>query len=135
MFVPTSNSERNARTLAAAAVVAGAGAGALAVAGALAAPASAAPRTKGAISTASVAAVHPLQVTRIAYGDKLHHSFLPNGKGTAHTETLTSPDDVADLYGNIFVTFQNGVGPQGQASKDGNLDRERGGRCSSLRRA
>jgi hypothetical protein len=111
------DSKRNARALAAAV----AGAGVLAVAGALAAPASAASTTR-ATSAASVAAVHPLQVTRIAYGKKLHHTFLPNGKGTAHTEALASPDDIADLHGNIFVTFQNGVGPQGQASPDGNLD-------------
>jgi hypothetical protein len=113
--VKTPDSKRNARTFAAAATVAGAGV--LAAAGALAAPASAQPAT-----AASVAAAKPLQVTRIAYGDKLHHSFLPNGKGTAHTEALTSPDDITQLGKDVFVTFQNGVGPQGQASKDGNLD-------------
>ena len=89
----------------------------LAVAGALAAPASAQPAP-----AASVAAARPLHVTQIAFGSKLHHTFLPNGKGTAHTEALTSPDDIAELGGDVFVTFQNGVGPQGQASTDGNLN-------------
>jgi hypothetical protein len=33
-------------------------------------------------------------VTQIAFGKKLHHAFLPNGKGTARTEALSSPDDI-----------------------------------------
>ena len=115
-LVETTESKRTARALVAAAVTAGAGV--LAVAGTLAAPsAQAAPARP-----ASIATVSPLRVTRIAYGDKLHHAFLPNGKGTARTESLSSPDDVAELGGDIFVTFQNGVGPQGQAAPDGNLD-------------
>jgi hypothetical protein len=112
--VKTPDSKRNARTFAAAAVVAGAGV--LAAAGALAAPASA-----QTAATASVAA-RPLHVTRIASGAKLHHSFRPNGTGAARTEALSSPDDIAELGGDVFVTFQNGVGPQGQASPDGDLD-------------
>ncbi len=64
----------------------------------------------------------PLTVTRIAYGDQLHHTFQQGGKGAPRTESLTSPDDIAELGGHIFVTFQNGVGPQGQASKAGDLD-------------
>jgi len=115
--VKTPDSKRNARTLAAAAV---AGAGVLAAAGALAAPASA--QTVSAARPVTVAAGHQLHVTRIAYGKELRHTFLPNGKGTAHTEALSSPDDITELDGDIFVTFQNGVGPQGQASPDGDLD-------------
>ena len=111
----TTHSKRNARTLVAAAAVAGAGA--LALAGGLAAPAGA-----QAASAASVAAARPLHVTRVAYGERLRHSFRPNGTGAARAEALTSPDDVAELGGDIFVTFQNGVGPQGQASPSGNLD-------------
>ena len=111
----TPDSKRNTRTLATAAAVSGACV--LAAAGALAAPASA-----QAAATASVAAARPLQVTRIASGEKLHHSFRPNGTGAARTEALSSPDDIAELGGDIFVTFQNGVGPQGQASPDGDLD-------------
>jgi hypothetical protein len=116
-LVKTPESKRGARTLTAAAATAGAGV--LAVAGALAAPASA---QAAPVRPATVAAAYPLHVTRIAYGDKLHHTYLPNGKGTARTESLSSPDDIAELGGDIFVTFQNGVGPQGQASPDGDLD-------------
>ena len=114
-LVKTTHSKRSARTLVAAATVAGAGV--LAVAGALAAPAGA-----QTAQAAGAEAARPLHVTRIAYGEKLHHKFLPNGTGSARTEALTSPDDIAELGGNIFVTFQNGVGPQGQASPSGNLD-------------
>lgn len=114
----TSDSKRNARTLAAAAAVAGAGV--LAAAGALAAPASAQPAS--AARPASVAAAYPLRVTQIAFGKNLHHTFLPSGKAAARTEALSSPDDIAELGRDIFVTFQNGVGPQGQAAPDGNLD-------------
>jgi len=111
-----SNRKRSASALAVAAV---AGAGVLAAAGALAAPASA---QAAPARPASVAAGDPLHVTQIAFGKKLHHTFLPNGKGTARTETLSSPDDITQLGRDVFVTFQNGVGPQGQASPDGNLD-------------
>ena len=31
-------------------------------------------------------------------------------------ETISQPDDITYLHGRIFVGFQNGVGPQGQAS-------------------
>jgi hypothetical protein len=111
--VKTPDSKRNRRTLATAAV---SGACVLAAGGALAAPASA-----QAAAPASAAAARPLHVTRIAFGQKLHHSFRPNGTGAARTEALSSPDDIAELGGDIFVTFQNGVGPQGQASPDGDL--------------
>jgi hypothetical protein len=92
-----------------------AGAGVLAAAGALAAPAS-------AHAAPAAAASPPLHVTRIAYGEKLHHTYRPNGKGTVRTAALSGPDDIAELGGNIFVAFQNNVGPQGQAAPDGNLD-------------
>ena len=95
-----------------------AGAGVLAVAGALAAPAAA---QAAPVPAASVAA-RLFHVTRIANGAKLHHAYLPDGKGTVHTEALTSPDDITQLGRDIFVTFQNNVGPQGQAAPDGNLD-------------
>ena len=95
-----------------------AGAGVLAVAGALAAPAVA----QAAPVPAASVATRPFHVTRIANGEKLHHAYLPGGKGTVHTEALNSPDDIAQLGRDIFVTFQNNVGPQGQAAPDGNLD-------------
>ena len=108
--------KRSARALAGSAVAAGAGA--LAVAGALAAPASA----QAAPAKAASVAAAPLHVTQIAFGAKLHHSYQVNGKGAWHTEALTQPDDVADLNGHIYVTFQQNVGPQGEAAPDGDLD-------------
>ena len=112
-----SESRHGTRALAAAAATAGAGV--LAVACALAVPASAQAAT---FRPAGAGPGQPLTVTRIALGDKLHHTFQQGGKGAPRTESLTSPDDIAELGGHIFVTFQNGVGPQGQASPDGDLD-------------
>lgn len=48
-------------------------------------------------------------------GAQLQHA-IPGG-----SEHLTQPDDITSLNGRIFVAFQNGVGPQGQASATGNL--------------
>jgi hypothetical protein len=55
-------------------------------------------------------------------GSSLHHSFTPAGKTVTKTEILSDPDDITRLGDDLFVGFQNGVGPQGQASTDGNLD-------------
>ncbi len=41
---------------------------------------------------------------------------------TPQAEALSNPDDITRLGNDLFVGFQNGVGPQGQASTDGNLD-------------
>jgi hypothetical protein len=39
---------------------------------------------------------------------------------TAHGRVAVSdPDDITSLGGDVFVAFQNGVGPQGQASTTG----------------
>ena len=43
-------------------------------------------------------------------------------QGERKTEPLTSPDDITVLGDHIFTAFQNGVGPQGQPSLDGNDD-------------
>jgi hypothetical protein len=51
-----------------------------------------------------------------AYGSALTH---PTPAGA---ETLSSPDDITALGDHIFVGFQNGVGPQGEASPTGNRD-------------
>ena len=51
-----------------------------------------------------------------ANGASLHHTF-----GNT-TEALADPDDITYLNGFIYVGFQNGVGPQGQPSSDGNVD-------------
>jgi len=93
-------------------------AGALAATGALALPA-------GAVTAHPVSAstnAHKLTVRQIAFGKKLHHLFRPDGKGALHSEVLTDPDDITTIGRDVYVTFQNAVGPQGEASPDGNLD-------------
>ncbi len=59
---------------------------------------------------------------QLASGQSLTHKFTPSGSSQARTEKLTLPDDIASFGHNVFVTFQNGVGAQGEASKSGNLD-------------
>jgi hypothetical protein len=58
----------------------------------------------------------------ILSGMTLSHTYAVNGGPTTSSEPLTDPDDITQLGGVIFVGFQNGVGPQGQASTDGNED-------------
>jgi len=94
-----------------------AAAGAVITVGALAVPASATPAR-----SASPPNANTLTVRRIAFGDRLHHRFKVNGTGATKTESLSSPDDITQLGRDFYVTFQNGVGPQGQASPSGNLD-------------
>lgn len=62
------------------------------------------------------------KVTTILTGSSLHHSYSPKGATAAKTETLSNPDDISLFGHDLFVGFQNGVGPQGQASSDRNLD-------------
>ncbi|MFY9930466.1 MAG: hypothetical protein WAK82_20915 [Streptosporangiaceae bacterium] len=62
------------------------------------------------------------QVRVVLNGADLRHTFIPAGKKKARTEALSSPDDIAVLGHDIYTTFQNGVGPQGQPSPDGNTD-------------
>jgi hypothetical protein len=93
-------------------------AGALVTTGALALPASALPTHARSASSAP----RTLIVQKIASGKKLHHMFRPGGTGALRTEALTKPDDISALGGHIFVGFANGVGPQGEPSKTGNLD-------------
>jgi len=59
---------------------------------------------------------------QVLLGSSLHHTFTPTGSTTPMTEALSNPDDITQLNGNIFVGFQNGVGPQGEPSASGNLD-------------
>jgi hypothetical protein len=54
--------------------------------------------------------------TVFASGARITHPG-PNGP-----EPISQPDDITYLDGHIFVGFQNGVGPQGQASTTGNTD-------------
>ena len=61
-------------------------------------------------------------VRRILSGQSLHHWYTRAGSRTLHREALTQPDDITAVGGKLFTGFQNGVGPQGQASTDGNRD-------------
>jgi hypothetical protein len=64
----------------------------------------------------------PLTVTTILSGNSLSHSFTPADATSPQTEPLSKPDDITRLGDDIFVGFQNGVGPQGEASTSGNQD-------------
>jgi hypothetical protein len=70
----------------------------------------------------ATAAKAPFHVTQILHGTSLHHSYTTSESATTHSETLSDPDDISRWGNDLFVGFQNGVGPQGQASTDGNLD-------------
>ena len=80
------------------------------------------------VSTADAAPAHgstgpgPFTVTQILSGTTLHHTYTPAGGTGTKTEPLTLPDDITQLGGDLFTAFQNGVGPQGQPSTDGNTD-------------
>ncbi len=102
------------------AVALSAGLSGLALAGlALAGPAMAWPAGEHAASRQAPAT---LRVRQLLNGMKLHHSYVPAGSSTAKSEPLTLPDDITALGHHLFTAFQNGVGPQGQASSDGNTD-------------
>jgi hypothetical protein len=73
-------------------------------------------------SSSASASNSTLSVKQIVLGTTLKHNFQPNGKGAAKSESLSQPDDIVPLGGNIYVGFQNGVGSQGEASTSGNLD-------------
>jgi len=61
-------------------------------------------------------------VTQILSGASLHHLYQSAGSPGWHSEPLTQPDDITRVGAALFTGFQNGVGPQGQASTDGNRD-------------
>ena len=61
-------------------------------------------------------------VRTILSGKSLHHWYTKAGSKVRHSEALSSPDDITKMDGYLFTAFQNGVGPQGQASADGNRD-------------
>lgn len=56
-----------------------------------------------------------LTVKQLVLATTLKHSYQRDGKGAAKTESLTQPDDIVTLGGNLYVGFQNGVGSQGEA--------------------
>jgi hypothetical protein len=74
------------------------------------------------VSASASAASNALTVKQIVLGTTLKHSYQPGGKGAGRTESLTQPDDIVTLGGNLYAGFQNGVGSQGEASASGNLD-------------
>jgi hypothetical protein len=61
-------------------------------------------------------------VQPILFGSKLHHTFRPAGSAKRQTGPLTQPDDITHMGRDLFTAFQNGLGPQGQAGPDGDLD-------------
>jgi hypothetical protein len=61
-------------------------------------------------------------VRTILSGKSLHHWYTKAGSKVRHSEPLTQPDDITRIGSDLFTAFQNGVGPQGQASTDGNRD-------------
>ena len=62
------------------------------------------------------------RVRQILNGMKLRHTFIPAGSAKPRSEPLADPDDITVLGRHLYTAFQNGVGPQGQASTDGNTD-------------
>jgi hypothetical protein len=59
-------------------------------------------------------------VSQILLGSQLSHMYTPAGTSSSSSEPLSHPDDITVLGNHIFVGFQNGVGPQGEPSADGN---------------
>ncbi len=81
----------------------------------------------GVVSVASVSVADSpstptFHATQILKGTSLQHSYTPAGSSTSKTEALSKPDDITQLGNDLVVGFQNGVGPQGDASTDGNLN-------------
>ena len=111
-------------TLRAAKIVAAASAGLASLA--LAGPAFAAPAAARADAShhaiARAAAKPSYHVRQILNGMTLRHTFVPVGSSKPKSEPLADPDDITVLGHHLFTAFQNGVGPQGEASSDGNTD-------------
>ena len=61
-------------------------------------------------------------VKAILSGKSLHHWYTRAGSRKLYREPLAQPDDITRIGGYLFTGFQNGIGPQGQASTDGNRD-------------
>ncbi len=83
---------------------------------ALAGTASAAQRPAPAVLHRGPEANAVFTSTVFARGTGITHA-TPSGK-----EAIADPDDITVLGTHLFVGFQNGVGPQGQASTTGNKD-------------
>jgi hypothetical protein len=61
-------------------------------------------------------------VRAILSGMNLRHWYTKAGSHKRYSEPLADPDDITRIGNDLFTGFQNGVGPQGQASPDGNRD-------------
>jgi hypothetical protein len=70
----------------------------------------------GPAASAQAATTTTFTARVFASGAQLSHA---TAKGQ---EPISEPDDITFLRGDIFVGFQNGVGPQGQASTTGDVD-------------
>jgi hypothetical protein len=89
---------------------------------ALGGPALASSATGLAGRTGTHLATPAFHVTQILTGKSLRHRYVPSGSSTRRSEPLTGPDDITILGHHLFTAFQNGVGPQGEPSSDGNAD-------------
>jgi hypothetical protein len=89
--------------------VAGVAIAGLAAAGTFAASAVASPATQNSST---------FTVKQVLHGANLRHVNTKTGK----KEALTDPSEITQYDGNLYTAFQNGVGPQGQASSSGNRD-------------
>ena len=94
----------------------------LLMAGSAAASASASAGAMAGQHAIRPAAVPQLRVRQILNGMKLRHTFAPAGSAARRSEPLADPDDITVLGRHLFTAFQNGIGPQGQPSTDGNTD-------------
>ena len=59
-----------------------------------------------------------VNVRQFVFGSALKHMSQASGK----RESLTKPDDIVTLGGNLFAAFQNGVDSQGEPAVSGNTD-------------
>src|ERR1019366_7684501 len=59
------------------------------------------------------------RVRQTLNGAKLRHTFVPAGSTKRRSGPLANPDDITVPGHDIYTAFQNGIGPQGQASTDG----------------
>ena len=80
----------------------------------------------GITSSANAQPVHPtvfaLTAVPVLRGSTLSHTFTPVGSESSVTEPLSKIDDLSQFGGALVAVFQNGVGPNGEASTSGNLD-------------
>jgi hypothetical protein len=81
-----------------------------------------APAASAAPGQAQHHAAPRFRVRPILFGSELRHTFRPAGSTGRLTEPLTQPDDITHMGPDLFTAFQNGLGPQGQAGPDGDLD-------------